>query len=626
MASTDAHPIPKKNTAFRVIFPVFDKNGVLLAGAAFDSGLGSGTNKAWLSIDQGAAQNSTNNITAIGAGTYYLDLTTTEMNSNCTLVLPISTTTDARTTPLVLYPQATGDVTTVLEASQPLFAPAKPADIFVTPANKLNTDGSGNVILATSQPNYAPAKAGDAMTLTTGERSSVATAVWANGTRDLTAYGSLVSDIWSAATRSLTDKAGFSLTSGERSSIASAVWANSVRDLTDKTGFELIAAYDPAKTAMQAGATVNVVKQDVRDALALSLTVGVTPTNASTEAQTQTASYNGEVAYSYDVVNNNTAYPNGTDKYPVSTFGALDTIITATGIKRVAVISTSLVLDTTMSNTGLIFVAKKGLSTAIISVAQSNNEFVGFNDLLLQTSMVTTECIFDSCFISAITASLTTDGLVGCVFMNSVFESIISIPLANVYAAKNQFINCMFSSNTMLAQGYNVGNIHLFNCGGDLIISGINGNNVVLDNFTGTVEFDTSCVAGNAYINGGNVNVKNNGIGTFSIALDTSVTPLSAQKTRDAMTLTPTSGGTQSIDNYFSFIPSNVASYSLTELAADPGTNPQLGRALMLLYMALRNAETVTSSARTIKNNAGTTILTQTLSDDGTTFTKSKVA
>lgn len=61
------------------------------------------------------------------------------------------------------------------------------------------------------------------------------------------------------------------------------------------------------------------------------------------------------------------------------------------------------------------------------------------------------------------------------------------------------------------------------------------------------------------------------------------------------------------------------------ELTAEPGAEPTVREALMLLYMSLRNAETVTSTARTIKNNAGATIATATLNDDGTTFTKSNL-
>ena len=46
--------------------------------------------------------------------------------------------------------------------------------------------------------------AGDAMALTVGERASVALSVWANETRLLTGFGTLVSDIWSAVTRTIT--------------------------------------------------------------------------------------------------------------------------------------------------------------------------------------------------------------------------------------------------------------------------------------------------------------------------------------------------------------------------------------------------------------------------------------
>jgi hypothetical protein len=69
-----------------------------------------------------------------------------------------------------------------------------------------------------------------------------------------------------------------------------------------------------------------------------------------------------------------------------------------------------------------------------------------------------------------------------------------------------------------------------------------------------------------------------------------------------------------------------VLAATLTELAAVPGAGPSLADAIEFLYMALRNAGTDTASAATIKNNAGSTIATATLSDDGTTFTKAKYA
>ena len=65
---------------------------------------------------------------------------------------------------------------------------------------------------------------------------------------------------------------------------------------------------------------------------------------------------------------------------------------------------------------------------------------------------------------------------------------------------------------------------------------------------------------------------------------------------------------------------------TIAELTADPGATPTLQKAVMLAYMAIRNQGTETASARTIKNNAGTTILTAAMTDDGTTFTKGKFA
>ena len=70
----------------------------------------------------------------------------------------------------------------------------------------------------------------------------------------------------------------------------------------------------------------------------------------------------------------------------------------------------------------------------------------------------------------------------------------------------------------------------------------------------------------------------------------------------------------------------SVWSNVLAELTVDPTATPTAKDALMLGYMAQRNARTTTASADTIKNDAGTTILTATVSDDGTTFTKAKYA
>ena len=76
MAASDATPIPIKNQAYRVTFPIFDNDGDLVTGAA---GLDSEVSK-----DQGTFADCTNEATEIAtsSGMYYLDLTATEMNAD----------------------------------------------------------------------------------------------------------------------------------------------------------------------------------------------------------------------------------------------------------------------------------------------------------------------------------------------------------------------------------------------------------------------------------------------------------------------------------------------------------------------------------------------------------------
>lgn len=63
---------------------------------------------------------------------------------------------------------------------------------------------------------------------------------------------------------------------------------------------------------------------------------------------------------------------------------------------------------------------------------------------------------------------------------------------------------------------------------------------------------------------------------------------------------------------------------TLSELSAVPAATPSLDKALMLLYMALRNRLTVTAAEQKIHNNAGSVIAASALSDDGATFTRAK--
>lgn len=104
MASTDARPIPIKNTAYRVTFPIFDADGDLVTGA---TGLDSEVSK-----DAGTFADCTNEATEIAtsSGMYYLDLTSTEMNADTVAIIVKTSSAGAKTTPIVLYPQESGDI------------------------------------------------------------------------------------------------------------------------------------------------------------------------------------------------------------------------------------------------------------------------------------------------------------------------------------------------------------------------------------------------------------------------------------------------------------------------------------------------------------------------------------
>lgn len=104
MASSDAKPIPQKNVAYRVTFPILDADGDLVTGAAaLDSEV---------SKDGGTFADCTNEATEIAtsSGMYYLDLTSAEMNADTVAVIVKTSTTGAKTTPIVMYPEEAGDI------------------------------------------------------------------------------------------------------------------------------------------------------------------------------------------------------------------------------------------------------------------------------------------------------------------------------------------------------------------------------------------------------------------------------------------------------------------------------------------------------------------------------------
>lgn len=92
-------------------------------------------------------------------------------------------------------------------------------------------------------------------------------AVWSVSTRSLTTFGTLVSDIWSAVTRTITDKTGFALTSGERTSIANEVEAQIIDDTDSEKVLQAITDKIAAVNPSLSGLTLGAIAAAVRDVL-----------------------------------------------------------------------------------------------------------------------------------------------------------------------------------------------------------------------------------------------------------------------------------------------------------------------------------------------------------------------
>lgn len=103
MASTDARPIPLKNTAFRLYVEFRKIDGTLCtAWAGADSEV---------SKDGAAFADCTNELTEIGSsGIGYVDLTSTEMNADSVAYKGTITTSGALPVFVPLYPAEVGDV------------------------------------------------------------------------------------------------------------------------------------------------------------------------------------------------------------------------------------------------------------------------------------------------------------------------------------------------------------------------------------------------------------------------------------------------------------------------------------------------------------------------------------
>ena len=137
MAATDAKPVPIKNAAYRITFPIYDADGDLVTGA---TGLDSEVSK-----DGGTFADCTNEATEIAtsSGMYYLDLTSTEMNADTVAIIVKTSTSGAKTTVVVLNPQEAGDIKVDVETISDDATAATNAEAFF---DGTGYAGTGNVI------------------------------------------------------------------------------------------------------------------------------------------------------------------------------------------------------------------------------------------------------------------------------------------------------------------------------------------------------------------------------------------------------------------------------------------------------------------------------------------------
>ena len=291
MAAGDATPIPVKNQAYRVTFPILDADGDLVTAA---TGLDSEVSK-----DGATFADCTSEATEIatGSGMYFLDLTATEMNADTVAIIVKTTSSGAKTTPMVLYPNKAGGLAvnvtawagTATATNQIALktALAKTTDITgfndISAANvqtELGTYGAlkptvaartldvstggeagidwANVGTPATTVNLSAttvATVTNGVALTAGERTTLTGVIWNTLTSALTTVGSIGkllvdninATISSRSTYAGGDTAG---TTTLLSRIASnlTITAGKV-DVNDKTGFALTSAYDAAKTA-----------------------------------------------------------------------------------------------------------------------------------------------------------------------------------------------------------------------------------------------------------------------------------------------------------------------------------------------------------------------------------------
>lgn len=117
----------------------------------------------------------------------------------------------------------------------------------------------------------------------------------------------------------------------------------------------------------------------------------------------------------------------------------------------------------------------------------------------------------------------------------------------------------------------------------------------------------------------------NTALASSTIGTCTTNTDMRGTDGVDTATMRGTDGANTTTPPTTAAITAAVWDELMAELIGDAGATPKMRELVALLYMWLRNNTQDTSTTRKILNDAGATILTGTMADDGTTFTQGKL-
>lgn len=176
MAATDARPVPRKNTAYRLPLAIRKNDGTLITTWAGQD--------SKVSLDGEAFADCTNEATEIGtSGCGYIDLTAGEMNADSVIVKITVTNTDALPVVIVLYPEEAGDMRSDVTHWKGSAAPDNTGDAYARLGAPAGASIAADLLVLKGYVDclpetwVVPAATGDAMTLTSGERTTLAAAI-----------------------------------------------------------------------------------------------------------------------------------------------------------------------------------------------------------------------------------------------------------------------------------------------------------------------------------------------------------------------------------------------------------------------------------------------------------------